>query len=67
MQVKHGGRKMKSKQITIDAWDHKNKKPMRYKPLNELIHKAADSGNKHIIVKNVLGQRFIAACMEHKM
>lgn len=57
---------MKNDEISIDAWDYEKKKPMRYKPLNELIHNAADDGFKHIIVKNVLGQRFIAACMEHK-
>lgn len=50
----------------IDAWDSANQKPLRYFVLNEKIHNAADSGYKHIIIKNVLGQRFIAACMEHK-
>ena len=57
---------MKKHEILIDAWDNKNKKPMRYKPLNEKIHSAANVGYKHIILKNVLGQRFIAACMEQK-
>ena len=57
---------MSKDKIKIDAWDYDIKKPMRYKPLNEKIHDAANSGFKHIIVKNVLGQRFIAACMEHK-
>ncbi len=53
-------------EITIDAWDKDNKKPLRYRALNDLVHNAADSGYKKILVKNVLGQRFIAACMEHK-
>ncbi|MCK5562035.1 MAG: hypothetical protein KAJ51_15655 [Thermoplasmata archaeon] len=57
---------MKKNEITIDAWDNRNSKPLRYFVLNDKIHNAADSGYKHIIVKNVLGQRFIAACMEHK-
>ena len=56
----------KKKEITIDAWDKKNEKPLRYRVLNEMIHNAADSGYKQINVTNVLGQRFIAACMEHK-
>ena len=51
-------------EITIDALD-KDKKPLRYWILNEKIHSAANDGSKHIIVKNVLGQRFIADCMEH--
>lgn len=59
-------RSKSDKEIEIDAWDIKNKKPLRYRVLNEKIHNAADSGFKHIKVKNVLGQRFIAACMEHR-
>jgi glutamate synthase domain-containing protein 3 len=55
---------MTEKEITIDALD-KDRKPLRYWVLNEKIHNAADEGFKHIIVKNVLGQRFIADCMEH--
>ncbi len=55
---------MGKKAITIDALD-KDKKPLRYWVLNEKIHSAADDGHDHIIVKNVLGQRFIADCMEH--
>jgi glutamate synthase domain-containing protein 3 len=66
MLEKRGVEIMKKSEITIDALEKKSKKPLRYKVLNELIHNAADEGNKHIIVKNVLGQRFIAACMEHK-
>jgi glutamate synthase domain-containing protein 3 len=57
---------VKRKEITIDAWDEKSKKPLRYRLLNEKIHSAADAGYKQINVKNVLGQRFIAAGMEHK-
>jgi glutamate synthase domain-containing protein 3 len=56
---------MAKKKITIDALGP-DKKPLRYWILNEKIHNAADSGNKHIILKNVLGQRFIADCMEYK-
>ncbi|MDY6965624.1 MAG: hypothetical protein SVM80_06590 [Halobacteriota archaeon] len=57
---------MSDDQITIDALDKDTKKPLRYLVLNEKIHEAADNGGKHIIVKNVLGQRFIADCMEHE-
>lgn len=57
---------MDDKVIIIDAWDEEAKKPMRYWVLNEKVHNSADSGYKHIILKNVLGQRFIADCMEHK-
>lgn len=56
---------MAKKKIEIDAMD-KDAKPMSYKELNEMIHNAADEGYRHIIVKNVLGQRFIGDCMEHK-
>jgi glutamate synthase domain-containing protein 3 len=56
---------MVKKKITIDAKDKKGK-PLRYYDLNEKIHNAADEGHKHIVVNNVLGQRFIADCMEHK-
>ncbi|UCE73133.1 MAG: hypothetical protein JSV56_08825 [Methanomassiliicoccales archaeon] len=55
---------MAEHEITIDALD-KDGNPLRYWVLNEKIHDAADSGAKHIIVKDVLGQRFIADCMEH--
>ena len=55
---------MAKKELTIDALN-KEGKPLGYKELNEKIHNGADSGYKHIIVKNVLGQRFIADCMEH--
>lgn len=56
---------MAKKKITIDALDE-DKKPLRYWVLNEKIHDVADEGFKHIVVKNVLGQRFIGDCMEHK-
>ncbi|MEE9151592.1 MAG: hypothetical protein V3U20_07150 [Thermoplasmata archaeon] len=55
---------MAKKEITIDALNE-DKKPLRYWVLNEKIHNAADEGAKRIILKNVLGQRFIADCMEH--
>jgi glutamate synthase domain-containing protein 3 len=66
MSARRGGDKLSKNKITIDAWDYENKKPLRYKVLNEKIHSAVDDGVKNIAVKNVLGQRFIAACMEHK-
>ncbi len=52
------------KKIIISA--NNSTEPMRYWELNEKIHKAADEGCKHIIVKDVMGQRFIGAGMEHK-
>lgn len=55
---------MGKKKVVIDALG-KDGKPLRYWVLNERIHEAADSGSKHIVVKNVLGQRFIADAMEH--
>jgi glutamate synthase domain-containing protein 3 len=57
---------MENGTVEIDALDNESGKPLRYWVLNDLIHKAADGGAKHIVVKNVLGQRFIGACMEHK-
>jgi glutamate synthase domain-containing protein 3 len=51
--------------IVIDALDGESRKPLRYWVLNEKIHHAAENGTKHIIIKNVLGQRYIADCMEH--
>lgn len=56
---------MAKKKIEIDALDE-DKKPLRYWVLNEKVHNAVDDGAKHIVLKNVLGQRFIADCMEHK-
>jgi glutamate synthase domain-containing protein 3 len=66
MLGKHGGDMMGEEEITIDALDPETRKPMRYWDLNEKVHNAADNGCKHIILKNVLGQRFIADAMEHK-
>lgn len=65
MQARPGGEQMAKKKIEINALD-KDKKPMPFKELNQKIHNAADEGYKRIILKNVLGQRFIADCMEHK-
>jgi glutamate synthase domain-containing protein 3 len=65
MLGRHGGEMMGDDEIIIDALDE-DKKPMRYWVLNEKVHDAADNGSKHIILKNVLGQRFIADAMEHK-
>jgi glutamate synthase domain-containing protein 3 len=57
---------MTAEPIIIDAWSEEEKKPLRYYKLNEQIHRAADDGHKNIVVKNVYGQRFICAGMEHK-
>ncbi|UCH89897.1 MAG: hypothetical protein JSV49_04435 [Thermoplasmata archaeon] len=57
---------MTKKSITIEAWSKKKNKPLRYFELNEKIHRAANEGYKNITVKNVYGQRFICAGMEHK-
>jgi glutamate synthase domain-containing protein 3 len=65
MPERHGGDKVAKKKITIEAKDKKGK-PLPYKELNEKVHNAADEGYKHIILNDVLGQRFIADCMEHK-
>lgn len=55
---------MGKKTVTINALG-KDKKPLRYWVLNQQIHEAADNGTRHIVLKNVLGQRFIADAMEH--
>ncbi len=65
MQEKRGGDIVAKGKITIEAKDKKGK-PLPYKELNQQVHNAADEGYKHIILKNVLGQRFIADAMEHK-
>jgi glutamate synthase domain-containing protein 3 len=65
MQESPGGDEMKKKEIVIDAKDEHGK-PLAYKVLNEKIHNAADDGYKHIILDNVLGQRFIADAMEQR-
>ena len=56
----------KHEPLVIDALDGNSGKPMRYKKLNEKIHNAADNGHRHIVLKNVFGQRFIGACMEQR-
>jgi glutamate synthase domain-containing protein 3 len=65
MQERPGGDGMTKKEITIEAKDEKGV-PLPYRELNERVHNAADDGYKHIIINDVLGQRFIADCMEHK-
>ena len=52
--------------VVIDAWSTEDDRPVKYYQLNCLVHQAADGGAKHIVIKNVLGQRFICAGMEHK-
>jgi glutamate synthase domain-containing protein 3 len=52
--------------VLVDAWSKEDDRPLRYYDLNQRIHQLADDGNRHIIVINVLGQRFICAGMEHK-
>ncbi|MBN2152331.1 MAG: hypothetical protein JW839_12845 [Candidatus Lokiarchaeota archaeon] len=37
--------------------------PLKYQQLNETIHQAIDEGYKDITLKNVVGQRFIAAAL----
>ncbi len=49
---------------TIDAAP--NRLPIVYKALNEQIHRLIESGNKHIRLLNVVGQRFIAAALTGK-
>jgi glutamate synthase domain-containing protein 3 len=58
--------KATGKEIVIDAWSTEKDRPLRYFTLNRMIHQAADDGYKNIVVKNVFGQRFICAGMEHK-
>ncbi len=52
--------------VLVDAWSREDNRPLRYFDLNHRIHQLADEGNRHIIVINVLGQRFICAGMEHR-
>lgn len=49
------------KTVTIDAVI--KKVPLRYQVLNEQIHRVIDDGYKNIVIKNVAGQRFIAAAL----
>ena len=68
IQFKCDGDNLVIKEIEIDVWPGKKNggKPLRYWLVNEQIHTAADEGFKHIIVKNILGQRFLCAGMEHR-
>ncbi len=50
-----------SELVTIDAT--LNKIPLRYQILNEQIHRVIDEGYKNIVLKNVVGQRFIGAAL----
>jgi glutamate synthase domain-containing protein 3 len=52
--------------LLINAWSAETNKPLQFYDLNAKIHAAADAGHKHIVLINVLGQRFICAGMEHK-
>jgi glutamate synthase domain-containing protein 3 len=51
--------------LLINAWSAETNKPLPFYDLNAKIHAAADEGHKHIVLINVLGQRFICAGMEH--
>jgi len=52
--------------LLINAWSRETNRPIKFHDLNQRIHHAADQGHKHIVIINVLGQRFICAGMEHK-
>ena len=52
--------------VLVDAWSKEDDRPLRYFDLNHRIHQLADDGHRHIVVINVLGQRFICAGMEHR-
>jgi glutamate synthase domain-containing protein 3 len=52
--------------VTIDAWSAEANRPVNYYELNRLMHEAAGEGVRHIVLRNVLGQRFICAGMEHR-
>lgn len=54
------------KQAVIQA-RRKNGYPIHYRLLNEEINDAAEKGYGHIIIKNALGQRYIAAGMDYKV
>ncbi len=47
------------KKYEIDALE--NDTPLRYVELNRRIHLGLSEGYKHIVLRNVCGQRFIAA------
>lgn len=52
--------------LLINAWSREENRPLQFYDLNARIHAAADAGHKHIVIINVLGQRFICAGMEHR-
>jgi glutamate synthase domain-containing protein 3 len=52
--------------VLVNAWSAEENRPLKFYDLNARIHEVADQGDKHIVVINVLGQRFICAGMEHK-
>jgi glutamate synthase domain-containing protein 3 len=52
--------------LLINAWSAETNRPLQFPDLNARVHGAADAGHKHIVLINVLGQRFICAGMEHK-
>jgi len=52
--------------VLVNAWSAETNKPLAFGELNRRIHQLADEGHKHIVLVNVLGQRFICAGMEHK-
>ncbi len=52
--------------VLVNAWSTEENRPLRFYDLNARIHQVADEGHRHIVVVNVLGQRFICAGMEHK-
>lgn len=52
--------------VLVNAWSREEDRPLRFYELNHRIHEAADNGHGHIVVVNVLGQRFICAGMEHR-
>jgi len=52
--------------VLVNAWSTVENRPLKFSDLNARIHQVADEGHRHIVVVNVLGQRFICAGMEHK-
>ena len=50
------------KKYEIDALE--NDTPLRYVELNRRIHQGLSEGYKHFVLRNVLGQRFIAAGLQ---
>ena len=64
--TEHGERPVPDGALLIDAWSRETGKPLGFHDLNARIHEAADAGIEHIVLVNVLGQRFICAGMEHR-